>query len=53
MSPRRGVNHGVTILTTKGSFLQSFIKRIEVNDSWVKMYYTIPVLPDNVTYILA
>ena len=31
------------------SFLKSFVERIEVDDSEVRMYYTIPIPPDSST----
>ena len=34
-------------ITEQRSFLKSFIERIEVGDSEVKMYYTIPVPPSS------
>jgi len=32
-------------ITEQRSFLKSFVKKIEVDDSEVKVYYTIPVPP--------
>ena len=35
-------------ITEERSFLKSFIERIEVDESRVKMYYTIPMPPHSV-----
>ena len=34
-------------ITEQRSFLKSFVERIEVGDSEVKLYYTIPMPPHN------
>ena len=34
-------------ITEQRSFLKSFVERIDVDDSFVKVYYTIPVPPSS------
>jgi len=36
-------------ITEQRGFLKSFVERIEVDDSEVRMYYTIPIPPDSST----
>ncbi|HEX74852.1 MAG TPA: hypothetical protein G4N93_06910 [Dehalococcoidia bacterium] len=49
VSSEKQAEKELSIIIEERSFLKSFIERIEVDESQVKMYYTIPMPPYNVS----